>query len=81
MTFDEEMNAALIADAAKIEALGGDPGPTFEDGSRWQICCPACSEAGGADMPVFHAPPSCNGVDTPEGQHPASGERADTEKP
>ena len=28
---DPEMNAALEEDAAKIAALGGDPGPTFED--------------------------------------------------
>lgn len=28
---DPEMNRALEEDAAKIEAMGGDPGPTFEE--------------------------------------------------
>lgn len=29
--FDREMNAALAEDAAKLEAMGQDPGPTLED--------------------------------------------------
>lgn len=59
-TWDAELNAALEEDAAKLEAMGLDPGPTLEDleldecpregGCEycWEFGCPrAALEQGG----------------------------------
>jgi len=32
-----------------------------------EVCCPACSKAGGAGMPIYHLPPVCKEDVDPKG--------------
>lgn len=40
----------------------GEPGPSFCEGytPMKMVYCHECSKAGGASLPIYHAPPKCN---------------------
>lgn len=67
---DPEMNAALKADAAKIAALGGDPGPSLQD---LGLAPTALSPADAAVVAwMVHQTARIDCLDAPQGQEPCA---------
>lgn len=47
-----EQKSRRAGETKTVEVMRGD---------KKEIYCHACSEAGGADRPVYHEPPACKG--------------------